>query len=78
MQCCLSYHPSILLDSCIMVQWCLACQRLVIKIRKASKKANAVVVIARRYSSEFVMWAIEVKNVDVESIPKWEEKELLK
>ncbi len=24
------------------------------------------------------MWAIEVKGIDVETIPKWEEKELLK
>ncbi|CAL5224724.1 g7456 [Coccomyxa viridis] len=33
---------------------------------------------ADRYSSEYTMWAIEVKGIDVETIPKWEEKELLK
>ena len=31
-----------------------------------------------RYSSEFVLWAIEVKRVDVELLPKWEEKDLFK
>lgn len=31
-----------------------------------------------RYSSEFVLWAIEVKGVDVELLPKWEEKDLFK
>ncbi|CAK0787512.1 hypothetical protein CVIRNUC_010732 [Coccomyxa viridis] len=33
---------------------------------------------ADRYSSEFVLWAIEVKGVDVELLPKWEEKDLFK
>ena len=32
----------------------------------------------RRYSSEFLLWAIEVKGLDVELLPKWEEKDLFK
>jgi hypothetical protein len=34
--------------------------------------------VSSRYSSEFVIWAIEVKGIDVEILPKWEEKELFK
>lgn len=35
-------------------------------------------VLDRRFRSEFVMWAAEVQKVDVEGLPKWEEKELFK
>ena len=59
-------------------QWRLARQRLVVNMFLDSKEANPLHVMPCSYSSEFVMWAIEVKGIDVESIPKWEEKELLK
>ena len=32
----------------------------------------------RRFRSEFVMWAAEIKKIDVEILPKWEEKDLFK
>ena len=35
-------------------------------------------LMLRRFRSEFVMWAAEIKKVDVEGLPKWEEKELFK
>ena len=31
-----------------------------------------------RFRSEFVMWAAEAKGINVESLPKWEEKDLFK
>ena len=32
----------------------------------------------RSKRSEFIMWATEVKKVDIESLPKWEEKDLFR
>ncbi len=36
------------------------------------------VVVRCSKRSEFVMWATEVKKVDIESLPKWEEKDMFR
>ncbi len=36
------------------------------------------VVVRCSKRSEFVMWATEVKKVDIESMPKWEEKDMFR